>query len=100
MASPRETPGAVASVGTIGFEPNAINVIPSAAVFTVDLRNPDEARLQEQEAALDRFIDGLRAEGFEVATERLARFEPVVFDAGIVAAIEASAAERSSPAGG
>lgn len=90
----RKTPGAVATVGTIGFEPNAVNVIPSSAVFTVDLRHPDERRLREQEAALDRFCDELRAEGFEVATMRMARFEPVVFDAGIAAAIEASAAER------
>lgn len=30
----------VATVGTIRFEPNAINVIPSRATFTVDLRDP------------------------------------------------------------
>lgn len=86
--------GAVATVGTIAFQPNAINVIPSAATFTVDLRNPAEDRLTGQEAALAGFLAGLRAEGFEVETERLARFEPVAFDPAIVAAIEASAAER------
>ncbi|WP_292293859.1 hydantoinase/carbamoylase family amidase, partial [Mesorhizobium sp.] len=37
-ASPTPT---VATVGTIAFEPNAINVIPSRATFTVDLRDPD-----------------------------------------------------------
>src|SRR5690606_34214085 len=51
----RQTPHAVATVGTIGFEPNAINVIPSTASFTIDLRNPDEERLKSQEAALDEF---------------------------------------------
>ncbi len=86
--------GAVATVGTIRFEPNAINVIPSAAIFTVDLRNPDEERLKSQEAALADFLGGLRKEGYEVETERLARFKPVTFDPAIVAAIEASAAER------
>ena len=30
----------VATTGCITFEPNAINVIPSMAVFTVDVRNP------------------------------------------------------------
>lgn len=30
----------VATTGCITFEPNAINVIPSRAVFTVDVRNP------------------------------------------------------------
>ncbi|MGB3812529.1 MAG: Zn-dependent hydrolase [Shinella sp.] len=90
----RNTEGAVATVGTIRFEPNAINVIPSAATFTVDLRNPDEVLLQGQETALDAFLDGLRNEGFEVKAERLARFQPVIFEPEIVAAIEASAAER------
>jgi len=32
-------------------EPSAINVIPSAAAFTVNLRNPAEDRLRSQEAA-------------------------------------------------
>jgi N-carbamoyl-L-amino-acid hydrolase len=86
--------GAVATVGTIRFEPNAINVIPSAAVFTVDLRNPDEERLKSQEAALADFLAGLRKQGYDVEVERLARFEPVTFDPVIVAAIEACATER------
>lgn len=90
----RETPGAVATVGTIRFEPNAINVIPSAAIFTVDLRNPDEERLKGQETALDTFLKKLQGEGFEISTERLARFQPVAFAPEIVTAIEASAAER------
>ncbi len=90
----RGVEGAVATVGTIRFEPNAINVIPSAATFTVDLRNPDEERLKGQEAALEDFLAGLRAEGYAVETERLARFEPVAFDPAIVAAIEAAAAGR------
>ncbi|MBN8630013.1 MAG: Zn-dependent hydrolase [Rhodobacterales bacterium] len=90
----RTTDGAVATVGTITFQPNAINVIPSSAGFTVDMRNPDEARLQGQEAALEKFLDGLRGEGFTVTTERLARFQPVTFAPEIVASIEDSAAQR------
>ncbi|MCP3440678.1 Zn-dependent hydrolase [Bradyrhizobium sp. CCGUVB14] len=90
----RKTQNAVATVGTIRFEPNAINVIPSAAVFTVDLRNPNEDRLRSQEAALRRFLDGLVTEGYEVKTERLARFEPVIFAPEIVSAVEESAGQR------
>ena len=90
----RATPGAVATVGTMQFQPNAINVIPSSACFTVDMRNPDEERLQKQEAALNAVLDGLRLEGFTITTERLARFEPVTFAPHIVAAIETSAAAR------
>lgn len=89
-----DTQGAVATVGTIRFEPNAINVIPSTATFTVDMRNPNDEQLQAQEARLAQFLNTLRDEGFDVQTERLVYFRPVVFDAGIVATIEACAAER------
>jgi N-carbamoyl-L-amino-acid hydrolase len=76
------------------LEPNAINVIPSRAVFTVDLRDPDEQRLQAQEAALAAFLQQLAAEGITVTVERLARFEPVVFDGRVVELIEAAARKR------
>jgi N-carbamoyl-L-amino-acid hydrolase len=83
----------VATVGCIAFEPNAINVIPSRAVFTVDLRNPVEAQLRDEEASLARFMMELaEADGVTIAVERLARFEPVVFDQAIVRSIEAAAA--------
>ena len=79
----------VATVGTIAFEPNAINVIPSRATFTIDLRDPDETHLREEEAALAAFLDKLAASaGVAVHAESLARFEPVSFDARIVSLIE------------
>lgn len=90
----RRTEGAVATVGTIRFAPDAINVIPSRAILTVDLRNPDEGRLQALEAALAAELDRLRSDGFEVQVEPLARFQPVAFAPGIVAAIEQAAARR------
>ena len=40
-----EKSGGVATVGCVELEPNAINVIPSKTIFTVDLRNPDKAKL-------------------------------------------------------
>lgn len=85
----------VATVGCIAFEPNAINVIPSKAVFTVDLRDPDEERLLAEEAELARFLDQIAVdENVEIAVERLARFQPVKFDDAIVSMIEQSAASR------
>lgn len=85
----------VATVGCMAFEPNAINVIPSRATFTVDLRDPDEQRLREEEAALSAYLETLaRAETVTVSTERLARFEPVTFDASIVGRIEQAARDR------
>lgn len=85
----------VATVGCMSFEPNAINVIPSRATFTVDLRDPDEGRLQEEERALADFLEkvGLE-EQVAISIERLARFEPVQFDPSIVELIEQSASNR------
>lgn len=88
-------PGAVATVGTIAFTPNVINVIPSRATLTVDLRDPDEAKLQAAEAGLAAFLQQLGdEEGVEIAAERLVRFEPVQFDDGICATIEQAAERR------
>ena len=39
-------------------------------------------------------FETLRVEGYEVTTDRLARFQPVEFDQGIVAEIERAAAAR------
>ena len=85
----------VATVGTIRLEPDAINVIPSCAVFTVDMRDPNESRLRAFEEALTCYLEELAVkEGVSIATQRLARFEPVTFDKRIVALIEDVAAKR------
>ncbi|ANL40618.1 MULTISPECIES: Zn-dependent hydrolase [Rhizobium] len=85
----------VATVGCMTFEPNAINVIPSRATFTVDLRDPDEERLRQEEAALEAYLAQLaKEEGVSFEVERLARFQPVWFDGRIVDLIAKAAARR------
>ena len=85
----------LATVGTIAFSPNAVNVIPSQAVFTVDLRNPDCAALKDEEARLRDFLCALeKNDGVTVECERLSRFDPVLFDEDIVKLVEQSAAAR------
>ncbi len=93
-----ELPGSctVATTGCIAFEPNAINVIPGRAVFTVDIRNPDAAQLREEEQALAGYLAALeKSDRVRITTERLSRFDPVLFDEGIAQRIEAAAAARS-----
>ncbi|ONG51778.1 Zn-dependent hydrolase [Pseudoroseomonas deserti] len=86
----------LATVGTLTLDPGAINVIPGMVRFTLDLRDPDEARLAEAERGFAAELQRLsEAEGVSVESTRLARFEPVIFDAGIVAQVEAAAARRS-----
>lgn len=85
----------VATVGSIDFEPNAINVIPSSAVFTVDLRDPDEERLKKEEHALAIYLKELETtDDVKISVEKLARFEPVIFDEKIVELVEKSASDR------
>ncbi|WP_350013374.1 Zn-dependent hydrolase [Pseudomonas asiatica] len=82
----------LATVGCMQFEPNVINVIPRKATFTVDLRDPDETCLAYAESRLSQYLEALaEREGVTITTERLVRFEPVIFDAGLADAIEASA---------
>lgn len=84
----------VATVGTLALEPGAINVIPARATLTVDLRDPEDARLAAAEAELDGLLSRLKSEtGVAVNRTPLARFEPVQFDKKIVATIEAVATE-------
>ncbi|TWT05978.1 Zn-dependent hydrolase [Reyranella sp. CPCC 100927] len=81
-----------AQVGTVGvaeLRPNLINVIANHARFTVDLRNTDEALLQEAERRVFAFIDDTaQAEGVTIERRRLARLEPVVFDTTMVDRVE------------
>lgn len=82
----------VATVGSITLTPNLVNVIANRAVFTVDLRNTDEARLQEAERRLHAFAaEVAQAEGATLAHRSLARFEPVAFDPAVVSLVEETA---------
>ena len=79
----------VATVGALSLRPNLINVVPNRAVFTVDLRNTDEAKLKEAEARVaEHIVEVAAAERVEVEAKVLARFEPVIFDAGLVDRVE------------
>jgi N-carbamoyl-L-amino-acid hydrolase len=83
----------VCTMGKVDLHPNLINVIAARAKATVDLRNTDETLLQEAERRVAAFLDDLaRAEGVRIETRRLARFEPVVFDAGVASLVERTAA--------
>ncbi|WP_418320214.1 Zn-dependent hydrolase [Piscinibacter sakaiensis] len=80
----------VATVGKIDLHPNLINVIAARARLTVDLRNTDETLLQQAEQRLGDFLQQLaKDEGVTIESRQLARFEPVIFDAGVVQRIEA-----------
>ncbi|MDP1964846.1 MAG: M20 family metallo-hydrolase [Reyranella sp.] len=79
----------VATVGALSLRPNLINVVPNRAVFAVDLRNTDEAKLKQAETRVAAHIaEVAKAERVDVDAKVLARFEPVIFDSSLVDRVE------------
>lgn len=82
----------VATVGRLELSPNLVNVIPSTAVMTVDLRNTDESTLQHAELRLAEHVAQVaRHERVTIERRTLARFEPVEFDPDMVDLVEHTA---------
>jgi N-carbamoyl-L-amino-acid hydrolase len=82
----------VATVGRCELTPNLVNVVAAEATMTVDLRNTDEAVLQEAERRFHAELDALAAaEGVAITRHTLARFEPVEFDPAMIDLVEGTA---------
>ncbi|HCL78705.1 MAG TPA: Zn-dependent hydrolase, partial [Synergistaceae bacterium] len=91
----KATPATLATVGTMAFRPGSINVVPSEAVFTVDLRDPERARLLAAEEKIAVFTARVaEEEEVSVVMDQLVRFDPVSFDGGLLDLIEQAAAEK------
>ncbi|MGC9446845.1 Zn-dependent hydrolase [Cereibacter johrii] len=87
-------PGAVGGVGQVTFSPNSRNVLPGTVVFTVDIRSPDQAKLDGMRAAIESRASAICAElGVDCAVEPVGHFDPVTFAPELVANVRA-AAER------
>jgi N-carbamoyl-L-amino-acid hydrolase len=82
----------VGTVGRLDLHPDLVNVVAARATMTVDLRNTDDAVLAEAERRLRTHVAEVAdAEGVEASWRRLARFEPVAFDPGVVDLVERAA---------
>ena len=87
-------PGAVGAVGQANVYPNSRNVIPGRAVFTIDFRSPDLAKLDGMRARLEAEAPKIAADlGLGIEIEAVGHFDPVTFDEGCVSAVR-NAAER------
>ena len=87
-------PGAVGTVGQIKVFPNSRNVIPGKVVFTVDIRSPDQGKLDLMRGEVERAVAAVAAElGLGFAIEAVGHFDPVTFDPGLVQVVR-GAAER------
>lgn len=84
----------IGTVGSIRFEPNLVNVIPKTARLTVDLRNTDESVLASVEREVEVYAERICTENeLTLSRKRLARFEPVKFDADVVEIVATSVEE-------
>jgi N-carbamoyl-L-amino-acid hydrolase len=82
----------VVTVGRFGVTPGLTNVVPGEALLTTDLRNTDGEALAAADARLHAFArEAAAAEGVALETRALARFDPVAFDAELVALVEETA---------
>jgi len=80
-----------ATCGMVAFYPNAINIIPGKATFTVDLRNDDDDALRKAEQQLAVIAREVEAEGgVTIQIHQLEHVPPVKFHPSVVSAIEES----------
>ncbi|WP_372803928.1 Zn-dependent hydrolase [Loktanella salsilacus] len=87
-------PAAVGAVGQANVYPNSRNVIPGKALFTIDFRSPDLAKLTSMREKLEAEAAQIAADlGLGITIEPVGHFDPVTFDDGCVTAIR-DAAER------
>jgi beta-ureidopropionase / N-carbamoyl-L-amino-acid hydrolase len=87
-------PDAVGAVGHIEVYPNSRNIIAGKTVFTIDIRSPNKAVLDEMDERIRGGIENI-AEGLDIgfAIDQVGHFDPVTFDPACVSAIR-NAAER------
>jgi N-carbamoyl-L-amino-acid hydrolase len=85
-------PYAVGAIGHMEVYPNSRNIIPGRCVFTIDIRSPNKAVLDDMDArardGIERIAEDL---GLTAEVEQVGHFDPVKFDEGCVAAVRAAA---------
>ncbi len=85
-------PGAVGAVGQVKVFPNSRNVIPGKVIFTVDIRSPDQTKLDLMRGEVERAAHAVAAElGLDCSIEDVGHFDPVTFDANLVNIVRQSA---------
>jgi N-carbamoyl-L-amino-acid hydrolase len=87
-----EQPGAVGGVGQVKFSPNSRNVLPGTVVFTVDIRSPEQAKLDRMRARIEAEAPKICGPlGVTCSVEPVGHFDPVTFDPTLVARVRGAA---------
>ncbi|MBC7142147.1 MAG: Zn-dependent hydrolase, partial [Rhodobacteraceae bacterium] len=84
-------PNAVGAVGQANVYPNSRNVIPGRAVFTIDIRSPDLAKLSSMREEIELAAAQIARDlGLGIEIEPTGHFDPVTFDPGCVQAVRSA----------
>jgi N-carbamoyl-L-amino-acid hydrolase len=85
-------PNAVGAVGQANVYPNSRNVIAGKAVFTVDFRSPELAKLDYMRARLEAEAVSIASDlGLGLSIEPVGHFDPVTFDPALVKVVRSAA---------
>ncbi|MBZ9819161.1 Zn-dependent hydrolase [Mesorhizobium sp. CA4] len=85
-------PDAVGGVGQVKFSPNSRNVLPGTVIFTVDIRSPDQAKLDGMRARIEKEAPKIcEALGVKCSVEAVGHFDPVTFDPTLVGRVRTAA---------
>jgi N-carbamoyl-L-amino-acid hydrolase len=87
-------PDAVGAVGRVEVFPNSRNIIAGKVVFTIDIRSPSKATLDEMDLTIRTGVEAIISDmDITGEIEQVGHFDPVTFDENCVSAIR-NAAER------
>lgn len=85
----------LATVGSIQFEPNTINIVPQTASFTLDLRSTDASVLKMAQHEIDSFLkDLIQSAELSFEKEELVRFNPVEFPLEMTSLVKMAAQKK------
>lgn len=85
-------PNAVGAVGQVKVFPNSRNVIPGKVIFTVDIRSPEQGKLDMMRGEVERAAHAVARElGLGCSIEAVGHFDPVTFDPTLVGRVRAAA---------
>jgi N-carbamoyl-L-amino-acid hydrolase len=87
-----EQPGAVGGVGQVRFSPNSRNVLPGTVIFTVDIRSPEQQKLDRMRSRIEAEAPKIcEALGVKCSVEPVGHFDPVTFDPELVKSVRKAA---------
>ena len=85
---------AVATVGSIGASPGAVNIVPARVTFTVDARSPKPDQLRTLLGTVDRILrDVAQQRGLSLQVEVLGEHRPVPLNPDLRRLLEETAAQ-------